>query len=244
MKVNNTSLTGNTSVNVESRASKIAFVCTSPKGARTDAATILDDLANAKIEIEKQTTNGGYPILPEIDFTDLIEMASAHDGSILITTEGSNFVLRASVALADEAAIDLKENEFFKITLTAFTGVAVDVYAIDLPSSSATHNVFKTLYCNANTAKNIDVRAAKNIAIPDAIAKKIEIVDNQGRLVSFEKEEMRQICNEVNAVAAVIDGKTYTGYLSLLVIPVANAHTVRVTTTAAGSVYVHNSEVL
>lgn len=244
MKVNNVALTGTTSQTIESRAMKLLFICSAAKAARTDAKDILTDLANAKVEIEKQTANGGQPIIPELPFVDLLEIAAANEGSLDIRTEGANFVLRATVELSDMGAIELAENEFFKAILTGFTDVSVDIYAIDADETTVIHNVYKTLFLNAHTPKNVDVNFARWMAVPDASIKKVELLDAQGRITTYEKEELRQLCNEGNEAAAVVDGKIYPGYLNLLVINVANAQSARVTTSANASIYLVNYEAL
>lgn len=245
MKINNATLTGTVAQQIESRVKKVLFVASVPKGARNNPADIFTDLAGATLEIEKQTiSHGGYSICPELPFLDLLEMNAADEGSIEIKTEGANFVLRGSIDLAQGGAIELAEAEYFKAKLSGFVGVSVDLFAQDELETSKGHNIYKTHYVNGNTPKNMEIANALYLAVPDATIKKLELIDGTGRIVSFEKEELRSFCNERNPLTVVADGLLSVGHLNLLTVPVGVFTMARVTTSANANVYTVNAVTL
>lgn len=246
MKINTSALTGSGAFEVHSRAMKLLFVATIAKGGDTDPTRLFStDLVNATIEIEKQTsTAGGYAISPEIKFTDLLEIAAANEGCIDLRTNGSNFELRATVELSDFGAIEIREQEFFKVKFASFGSVQFDVYTVDAHTTSPVHNVLKNFFVNANTPKSLEVPNSRWIAMPDASFKKIDVIDAAGRLVTYEKEELRQVCNEGNEIASNADGKIRPGYHNLLVLNVSDAQRVVITTTSSVNVYTLSYEAM
>jgi hypothetical protein len=245
MKINNSVLTGNVSQQIEARVKKVLFVCSAAHGGSTNPLDILTTLAGATLEIEKQTVqHGGYAICPEISFVDLLEMNAQEEGSIEIKTEGANFILRGVIDLAEAGAVELAQAEYFKLKLSGFTGVNVDLYALDTLETTRQHRVYKTHYVNANTPKNMEVAGSLWLAVPDATIKKLELIDGKGRIVSLEKEELRAFCNENNPLTVVSDGKLSSGYLNILSVPVGFFNMARITTTQNENVYTVNAVTL
>lgn len=236
MKVNNSSLSGTASVNVENRTAKLLFV-----GVLTDANKHYSDFetasVNTTIEVVKQSANGSSTVIQSMKLTDLLEIAAANEGAVVVEETSTSVTVRGTIELSDFGSIPLLNNEYFKVNFVALgTNITADLYAIDFPIETSIHNVYDPVFFNANSAKTIDVQSAKFLCLPADKISKLELYYPNGKVWQLEAEEIRRFVEEYNPESFVINGSTTPGGRNWYCLEVLDALQAKITLNAGANI--------
>ena len=235
MKVNDTGLTTTSSVKIESRLRALQLKITSASNTYADFETAY---AACTIEIVKQTNFGIQTIITPRKLTDILEIAAAQTGAIMVTSDGSNATVRGGIELSDMGTLEIGNNEFFKINFVGIPiGDTIDIYAIDAQvSAMGWMNIFETVAVDAATPKTILVPNTKMLCLPVATTTRLELNYLNGTVVTLEPEELKAMCYESNELAVNENGVVTGGFRNFYVVNVSDAKFAKVTLSAAGTV--------
>ena len=181
-------------------------------------------------------------VLTPLNKASLLTIAEActnNEGTIHLSSTGTVLTCEFTIELSNSGAVRASDNRKVTVDISGkVSSSTMDVYALDHPADAVNLLITEAKFINANTEKDFNVDDADVITLPIENLVDIKINYNNGRLVTFSKDELKSQMKDSQDMIISTPAGVVTGYLNQACINVEMATRVTVKLDTSTSFYI------
>lgn len=240
-------VTSLTNKEVETALHKLVFTFTTPTAdvpagsgsIRSKAAAEFASICgSAALSIVKQSASGNENLMTKLLIKDIAEISTNHEGVVEIDLNdaGTHYVCKFTVEIS-EFAFRLDDSAKLIINLeNKVSNAVLDIDAMDHPVTSSEYIKYENKYVNENTPKDFPVGDHYLLAVPDTNYSSLDLHYSSGRVISYTRDEIRQMVVDSEEEVIRWKGLHVGGYAKWICILLEGVNKITVTNNANSNI--------